>query len=139
MTDVQVRVENAKKVVTGNVSMLDMLDADPATELMNWGIDLAAQIAQSTDGMDDAAAKQNMEPRMKALRQFMRAVGNWAAGKYDAASRADLKDKLSGQVKAMIGADSPGALEKLLNLVDDKNNTPQQLILKLKDSLAASG
>ena len=138
MADIKVRIENAKKVVTGNVSMLDMLEADPATELMNWGLDLAARIAQSTDGMDDAPAEQNMEPRMKALRQFLRGVGNWAAGKYDAASRAGLKDKLNEQMKTMVGVASPGGLEGLLNLVDDKNNTPHRLILKIKDALVKS-
>ncbi len=135
MTDIKIRVENAKKVVTGNVSMLDMLETAPATELMNWGIDLAAQIAQSTSGMDDAAAEKNMEPRMKALRQFLRGAGNWAAGKYDAASRPGMKNNMAEHWKSMFGKDAPADIGKLLNLVDDAKIAPLQLILKLKESL----
>ncbi|HNQ94400.1 MAG TPA: hypothetical protein PKK96_09815 [Anaerolineales bacterium] len=135
MTDIKIRVENAKKVVTGNVSMLDMLETAPATELLNWGINLAEQLAQSASGMDDTTADQNMEPRMKALRQFLRGVGNWAAGKYDAASRPDLKTKMAEHWKLMFGKDAPADLGKLLNLVDDAKITPHQLILKLKEFL----
>lgn len=135
MADIKIRVENAKKIVTGNVSMLDMLETAAATELMNWGIDLAGQIAQSTNGMDDAAAEKNMEPRMKALRQFLRGAGNWAAGKYDTASRPDLKNKMAEHWKLMFGKDAPVDLGKLLNWVDDAKLTPSQLILKLKESL----
>jgi hypothetical protein len=138
MAEINARVENAKKVITGNVAMLDMLEAEPATELMNWGIELAAQIAQSTEGMDDTAAEQTLEPRMKALRQFMRAAGNWAAGKYDAASRADLSAKLGEQWKTMLKRDAPAGLDALMHLVDDTTKTPLQLILKLKESLSSS-
>ena len=136
MTDIKTRVEIAKKVVTGNVSMLDMLETAPATELMNWGIELAAQIAQDTNGMDDTTAEQAMEPRMKALRQFLRGAGNWAAGKYDAASRPDLKNKMSEHWKTLRGKDLPVDLGKLLSLVDDEAITPHQLILNLKELLS---
>ena len=136
MTDIKTRIENAKKVVTGNVSMLDMLETTPATELMNWGIELAAQIAQSTNGMDDAVAEQAMEPRMKALRQFLRGAGNWAAGKYDAASHPDLKNKMTEHWQTLLGKNVPVDLGKLLNLVDNATITPHQLILKLKELLS---
>lgn len=140
MTDTKTRIENAKKTVTGNESLLDMLDAEAATELLNWGLELAGQIAQSAEGMDDEAAELNMEPRLKALRQFMRAVGNWAAGKYaDAASRSQLKDKLLEHVKTMNLADisfpSANEFESLLNL---GGAAQDQLVLKFKESLTAS-
>ncbi len=138
MTDIKTRMENAKKIVTGNVSMLDMLETESATELMNWGIELAARIAQATESMDDTAAEQNMEPRMKALRHFLRGAGNWAAGQYDAATRPELKNKMTEQWKTMLSADAPAEIGNLLNLVDDKKNTPRQLILKLKESLTLS-
>jgi hypothetical protein len=79
-----------------------------------------------------------MEPRMKALRQFLRGVGNWAAGKYDAPSRADLKIKLDEQWKTMLGNESPAGIEGMLDLVDDTKNTPHHLILTLKETLASS-
>ena len=135
MTDIQTRVENAKKLVTGNESLLDMLDADAASELYNLGLDLAVRIAQATNGMDDAAADQYLEARMKALRQFLRTIGNWAAGKYDVSGRAGLSEKLNEQVKMVIDMESLKGLQRLLDLVDDKNNTPRALILKIKESL----
>lgn len=142
MTDIQTRIENAKKVVTGNESLLDMLDADGAASLLNWGLDLAGRIAQSTDGMDDASAESNMEPRLKALRQFMRGVGNWAAGKFsDEGSRAQLIDRLLEQWKAMHGADtavSGAALDGVLVLAGG-DSAPRELIQKIMNSLERTG
>jgi hypothetical protein len=142
MTDIQTRIENAKKVITGNESLLDMLDADGAASLLKWGMDLAGQIAQNTGGMDDASAESNMEPRLKALRQFMRGVGNWAAGQFsDDGSRAQLKDRLLEQWKALHGADtavSAAALDGVLDLAGG-DSTPHELIQKIRNSLERSG
>ncbi len=137
MTDIKTRVEDAKKTVTGNESLLDMLDADSATTLLNWGIGLAGQIAQSTSGMDDASAELNIEPRLKALRQFMRSAGNWAIGKYaDPASRSQLKDKLLEQWNVMHGENAAlpyaGEFENLLNQAGDGGRNVQQLLLNLQ-------
>lgn len=142
MTDIKTRIENARKTVTGNESLLDMLEAEAATLLLNWGIELAGQIAQSTDGMDDASAELNLEPRLKSLRQFMRATGNWAAGKYsDATTRAQLKEKLLEHWKTMHGKDAklPSA-DSLDGLLAISTGAAQgQAIVKLKELLAKSG
>lgn len=140
MTDIKTRIENAKKTITGNESLLDMLDAEAATLLLNWGMDLAGRIAQTTEGIDDSSAELNMEPRLKALRQFMRAIGNWAAGKYaDADARTQLKDKLSEHVNTMgltnIKFPSASEFENLLSLGD---KTQEQLILTLSNRLTKS-
>jgi hypothetical protein len=142
MTDTKTRIENAKKVITGNESLLDMLDADGASALLSWGLDFAGEIAQGTDGMDDSSAELNMEPRLKALRQFMRAVGNGAAGKYaDSASRAELRDKMLEQLETMRGvhAKLPSASELDGFLADLGDATQLELIMKLKELLAKSG
>jgi hypothetical protein len=140
MTDIKTRIENAKKVITGNESLLDMLEADAATELLNWGIDLAGRIARSTEGMNDSEAEQMLEVRLKALRQFIRATGNWAAGKYtDPVSRAQLKDKMLEHIRsinaALIKLPSPTDFEKLLGL---SGLTQTQAIQKLKILLSIS-
>jgi len=75
-------------------------------------------------------------PRLKAVRQSMRAVGNWAAGKYaDPASRIQLRDSLLEHFRAIYGHDaklpSVDEWDALLNQVDNQQNTPHQLILKL--------
>jgi hypothetical protein len=142
MTDIKTRIENAKKTITGNESLLDMLDADGATALLHWGMDFAGQMAQSTEGMDDASAELNLEVRLKALRQFMRAAGNWAAGKYaDDESRAQLREKLLGQLKTMRGPNAtiPSADELDELLVGLGSATQGQLLEKLQELLARSG
>lgn len=142
MTDIQTRVENAKKVITGNESLLDMLDADGATLLLNWGMDVAGQIAQSTDGVDDSSAELNIEPRLKALRQFMRAVGNWAAGKYTGAvSHEELKVKLMEQWNTIHGlsAPLPSAAELDDLLANPVDASQQQSLAKLKELLSKPG
>ena len=142
MTNLLSRIENAKKTITGNESLFDMLDAEAATLLLNWGMELAGSIAQSTESMDDSSAELNMEPRLKALRQFMRAAGNWAAGNYaDALSRAQLQDNLLEHLKTMRVADAklPPAAELGALLEIPSGAKQQDSILKLKELLTKSG
>ncbi|MEW6084240.1 MAG: hypothetical protein AB1607_06565 [Chloroflexota bacterium] len=140
MTDTQTRIENAKKTITGNESLLDMLDAEAATLLLNWGMHIAERIARSTDGMDDASAESNLEPRLKALRQFMRAVGNWAAGKYgDADGRAQLKDRLSEHLNTMnLPQLKLPASREIENLLSLSGKAQEQLVIKIKDLLSTA-
>ncbi|HEX9840984.1 MAG TPA: hypothetical protein VGA72_16660 [Anaerolineales bacterium] len=123
--------------LTGNEALLEMLETEAATELLNWGIELATSVVKKTEGMDEAEAEQVLLPRLKAVRQTMRSVGNWAAGKYvDPESRVQLRDNLLGYFRVIFGEDArlPSAekMDELLHQVDDTNNTPHRLILKLK-------
>lgn len=143
MTDFGTRIERVIEEMTGNESLLEMLDTEAATEMLNWGIAAARSIVSKTQDLDDFAADLAILPRLKAVRQSMRSIGNWAAGKYaDAASRIPLRDKLLENFKAIFGEDAhlPSAdqLDAVLNQVDDKTNTPNQLILKLKQLLEES-
>jgi len=140
MVDIGSRVERIVEEMAGNEALLEMLETEAATEMLNWGIEMATSLVKSTEGLDDAAAEQALLPRLKAVRQMMRSVGNWAAGKYvDPASRVQLRDKLLEHFKVILGEEarlaSPEKLDELLNRVDDTNNTPHELILKLKQSL----
>ncbi len=144
MTDIKTRIETAKKEITGNESLLDMLEADAATDMLNWGIALAASVAERTNGMDDAAAELVITPGLKAVRQSLRSIGNWAVGKYaEADDRAQLRDKLLEQFKLVFGENAklPTAadLGKLLDEATDSKNTPPQLILKMKSLLEKTG
>jgi hypothetical protein len=140
MTDFGTRIERVIEEMTGNESLLDMLDTEAATEMLNWGIATAKSIVSKTQDLDDLAADLALLPRLKAIRQSMRSIGNWAAGKYtDAQSRIPLRDKLLENFKVIFGENShlPSAdeLDTVLNQVDDKTNTPNQLVLKLKELL----
>jgi hypothetical protein len=136
MTDSGTRIERVIEEMTGNESLLEMLDTEAATEMLNWGITTAKSIINKTQDLDDFTADLAVLPRLKAVRQSMRSIGNWAAGNYsDAESRAQLRDKLLQNFKVIFGEDSqlPPAekMDAVLNQVDDKTNTPNQLILKL--------
>src|SRR5215216_2441606 len=137
MADVEERVQRAIEEITGNEALLEMLESDAAAELLAWGKTLAAAVVKQTEGMNDIAAEEATLPRLKAVRQTMRAVGNWAAGSYaDSNSRIQLRDKLLQYFHAIFGEEAklPPAeqLEVLIDEVDDPQNQPQQLILKLK-------
>ena len=140
MADFGTRIERVIEEMSGNESLLEMLDTDAATEMLNWGIATAKSLVTKTQDLDDFAADLAILPRLKAIRQSMRSIGNWAAGKYaDAASRIQLREKLLENFRVIFGGDAtlPSAdkLDSVLNQVDDKTNTPNQLILNLKQAL----
>ena len=144
MTNVGTRMERVAEELTENESLLQMLDTEAATEMLNWGIATAKSIVRETQDLDDFAADRAILPRLKAVRQSMRLIGNWAAGKYtDAASRIQLRDKLLQNLRVIFGEVShlPSAekMDAVLNQVDDKTNTPNQLILNLKQFLEEAG
>jgi hypothetical protein len=140
MADINSRIKKFVGEITGNEALLEMLDTDAATEMLNWGIATATSLVKGTGDLDDIAANLALLPRLKAVRQSMRSIGNWAAGKYaDPESRAQLRDKLLEQFRMIRGESSqlPSAeqMDALLGQVDDANNTSYQLILKLKQIL----
>lgn len=144
MADIKARVQRVVEEMLGNEALLEMLETQAATEMLNWGIEMATSLVKKTDDMDEPAAYLAILPRLKEVRQSMRSIGNWAAGKYtDAAGRIELRDKLLERIRAIFGerAILPSAkeLDALLKQADDKNNTPYQLILKLKELLETKG
>ena len=121
-----------------------MLDTSAAREMLDWGISTAKTLISKSTDLDDFAVELALVPRLKAIRQSMRSMGNWAAGKYaDPASRVQLRDKLLQQFRTIFGErrELPTAkqIDDLLHQVDDQNQTPQQLIRKLRDLLDQRG
>jgi hypothetical protein len=144
MADLNTRIERVIEEITGNEALLQMLETDAATEMLNWGIATAKSMISRTMELDDFAAELAILPRLKALRQSMRSIGNWAAGKYEEPeSRIQLRDRLLEHFRTIFGArrELPTAkqIDDLLRQVDDKSQTPHQLILKLQDLLEQRG
>ena len=140
MAEINSRVERIIEELTGNEALLEMLDTDAATEMLNWGITTAKSIVSKTMELDDFTAELAILPRLKAIRQSMRSIGNWAAGKYaDPVKRIQLRDKLLTHFRTIFGDEkplpSPEKMDEVLNQVDDKNNTPHQLVMKLRETL----
>jgi hypothetical protein len=143
MADVNARIQRTVEEMTGNEALLGMLETPAATEMLDWGITVARTLVSKTQDLDDIAADLAILPRLKALRQSMRSIGNWAAGKYtDPVTRAQLRDKLLQYFKLIFGEDVPlppaEKLDEVLNQVDDPTNTPSKLILKLRGLLEES-
>jgi len=140
MVDINSRVQRVIGEMLGNEALLEMLETDAAAEMLKWGTAMAASLVKTTNDLDDLTANLAIMPRLKAVRQSMRSIGNWAVGKYiDPESRVELRDKLLERFRVIFGENarlpSSEQFDKLLNQVDDKNNTPYQLILKLKQLL----
>jgi hypothetical protein len=143
MADLNARMERVIEEMTGNEALLEMLDTESAREMLNWGIATARSMITRTRDLDDFAADLALLPRLKAIRQSMRSIGNWAAGKYaDPISRVQLRDKLLEHFRTIFGEDrplpSPEKMDEVLNQVDDKSHTPHQLILKLRELLESN-
>jgi hypothetical protein len=138
MADINSRIQKYVGAMTGNEALLEMLDADAATEMLKWATATVTTLVKKTEGMDDATAEQTLEPQLKAVRQALRSGGNWAAGKYaDPESRATLQAKLA-EYRSVISGEptekslSNLALASMLNPVDDKGKTPMQLVQSFK-------
>jgi hypothetical protein len=144
MAELRNRIERVIEDMTGNEALLQMLDTDAARELLNWGIATAKSILPQMTNPGDFAEDVASLPRLKAIRQAMRSIGNWAAGKYaDPQSRTELREKLLNHFRTIFGErrelPSAGQMDDLLKQVEGKSRTPQQLILELRDLLEQRG
>jgi hypothetical protein len=144
MTDVDSRAAPVIKEITGNEALFDMLETEAADEMLNWGKFAARSMVSRISELDDLSANLILEPGTKAIRQAMRAIGNWAAGRYaDPASRIQLRDKLLEYLRTIFGDEtalpSAEAMDAVLNQVDDAQKTQQQLILGLRQLLEDFG
>src|SRR5215216_1157394 len=143
MADLNTRMQRVVEEIAGNEALLEMLDTESAREMLNWGVATATSMITRTRDLDDFTADLALLPRLKAIRQSMRSIGNWAAGKYaDPVSRVQLRDKLLGHFRTIFGDDSrlPSTekMDEVLNQVDDKSHTPHELILKLREILESN-
>ena len=143
MVDLEARIEKAVEEISGNEALLEMLETQAAAEMLEWGKVMAASVVRQTKDMDDDGAQIELDARLKAVRQFMRSAGNWAAGKYtDPEDRIQLQQKLLGHYKVITGRDehlpSDAELEAVLSQADDLAHAPHQLIVNLKKSFTES-
>jgi len=144
MADLNARMERVIEEMAGNEALLEMLDTAAAREMLNWGIATAKSMMSRARGLDDMDADLAILPRLKAIRQSMRSIGNWAAGKYvDAEDRIQLREKLLANFRTIFGErrelPSAGQMDEVLGKVDDKSHTPLELILNIRDLFEQRG
>ena len=140
MANVDLRVQQAVASLAGNEALFEMLDQEAASEMLDWGIKMSTSIVNETEDLDDTAADEVLQPKLKAVRSSMRSIGNWAAGKYvEPEDRVQLRDKLLERFRTILGDEetlpTPEVMDELLNQAGDSSNTQDQLILKLKKVL----
>jgi hypothetical protein len=144
MADLNARMERVIEEIAGNEALFEMLETDAAREMLNWGTATAKSMISRTRELDDFAAEMAILPRLKAIRQSMRSIGNWAAGKYkDPEDRMQLRNRLLESFRTIFGEKrelpSVRQMDEVLGLVDDKRHTPQELILKIRDLFEQRG
>ncbi len=70
--------ERERRVVSGlvgNRQVTEGLEESAARELLAWGVDVVRAIVGDTAGLDDAAAEDVLQPRVRATRRLMMSVG----------------------------------------------------------------
>ena len=111
MVDINSRVQRVIEEILGNEALLEMLETDAAAEMLNWGTAMATSLVKKTNDLDDLAANLAIMPRLKAVRQSMRSIGNWAVGKYiDPQDRVELRDKMLERFRVIFGENARFAI-----------------------------
>jgi hypothetical protein len=119
MSKLNSRIKQVAEGLLGNESLLEMVEGSAASELLAWGLDLSKSIVKATTHLGDEEAQAAMGPRLEALRQLLRLVGNWAAGKYaEPAARVQLRDQLLEQFGMIWGGEGSPTAEQLDALLE---------------------
>lgn len=74
MDELTARIQRAAESILENEALTDNLDDEGGQTLLDWGVELAKQVAQTTDGLDEAAAEAAMADKLAAIRRLLRAV-----------------------------------------------------------------
>jgi len=137
MSKVDSRIKDAVEALMGNESLLEMLEGNAASELLSWGIELATRVVRGTAEMEDEDAAAAMLPRLRAVRQILRSIGNWVAGEpAEVSARTQLRDLLLEQFKTIFGDGSamptPAQIDQVLGQASDPAFAPRRLIKVLR-------
>jgi hypothetical protein len=144
MSKVDSRIKDAVEELMGNESLLEMLEGSAAGELLSWGIELAKGVVRGTAEMEDEAAAAVMMPRLRAVRQMLRSIGNWVAGEYaDPSARIKLRDGLLEEFKTIFGEGrwmpTPAQIDGVLQQASDQALAPRELIKNLRSLFGQIG
>jgi hypothetical protein len=99
------RIRRVQEDIMGNEALGEALDESAASELLSLGLNGAAGIASSTEGMDEEAAELSMADRLKVLRKLMRHLGRLLgeARDLDAEGRRWLWESVQNQASLLYG------------------------------------
>jgi hypothetical protein len=78
-TPLSQRRERVLGGLRGNDKLTAGLGTSAAAVLTEWGAAMGRHVVAETDGLDDAAAEELLQPRVRAIRQLMMSVARAAA------------------------------------------------------------
>lgn len=98
------RIRMAAESILENESLREGLDEKAASALLDWGIARAKQIAAETASLeDDDEAEEAVYPRMRGLRQILRAAASLCAENLEPAQQTTLLQEIADQVPLVYG------------------------------------
>lgn len=74
------RRQRVADALRGNDRLTARLSGDAADALMAWGLALSQTVVSDTAGLDDAAAEDVLQPRVRAVRRLMMAAAEATTG-----------------------------------------------------------
>jgi len=131
------RTQRVAQSILENESLTADLDDPQAQALLDWALERAGTVAQSTAGLDDAEAEELMVPRLRALRRLMRQVNQWMRGGQDMDQRtgAELLSQIVNQAQIVHGPGyvppGPERRQAFLRLRCELAGDPTQMLDRL--------
>ncbi|NIP25638.1 MAG: hypothetical protein GWO38_17915 [Phycisphaerae bacterium] len=138
MDELSRRIRRVTESILENESLTADLNDEAAEALLDWMIDCAKMVAQSTATLDEQAAEEAMSSRLRAIRRLMRLVNNWISQGPPAelVANQDQLDKILEQATIIYGQDFTTFDSNRLNTFweqeVDSVKEPQQLIESLR-------
>jgi hypothetical protein len=129
------RIRRVQEDIMGNEALGEALDESAASELLSLGLNGAAGIASSTEGMDEEAAELSMADRLKVLRKLMRHLGRLLgeAKDLDAEGRRWLWESVQNQASLLYGDGlNLPSLDDVMGRLS-QGESPGQIIASLRE------
>jgi hypothetical protein len=106
--DLEKRIRMAAESILENESLREGLEDEGASALLDWGIARAKQIANDTANLEDETeAEETSYPRMRALRQMLRAIVSlYATTNVEALERDAYLQEIASQVALVYGSET---------------------------------
>jgi hypothetical protein len=107
MTDLEKRIRMAAESILENESLREGLEDEAASALLDWGVACAKRIASNTAALEDETdAEEAVYPRMRALRQMLRAIVSLYGENTEAVRRSEYLQEIADQVPLVYGSET---------------------------------
>jgi hypothetical protein len=95
--DIERRITKVAESILDNEALTNNLEDEAANLFINWAVARGEVIARSTAGMDESTATESMYPRLRAIREIPRFMGEWMI------SPQEVLEKIINQVQIVLG------------------------------------